>query len=283
MNDFQKQLYDELLEELAIYADLGAPPVRRLTGALASVGEAMTKLKAHVEQNPFGSMDEEIEFFKYTKPAFVAEQVYAMEMFTIESTRPQNDLASLNAFYAKELDFVHRFFVQQKFLYAYYQGGMKELDRLLFVRGAKPADIPVPDIVGLDPAFSACGDQLFARFIAFERLERYLMAQLSEDSAAPVYTECALLKWPGEKNDLIELGYALYCWLRVRKHKVKAVQLMAWFGKSFGVDLGRYSQRFAEIKMRKIASRTKFLEELRDALNSYMDEGDAWSPGDSTS
>lgn len=279
MNEFEQKLYDELLEELAVYAELGAPPVRRLTGALACIAEAMGKLKHYVAENQFADQPEEVAFFKAVKPAFLAEQFYAMEIFNIESTRPLNDLAALNAFYERELSYVQRFFAQHKFLYAYYQGDMKELDQLLFVRGARPADIPLPDVPDADDTFGTAGDRLFAKFSAFERLQEYLLAKLNLVPAAVESSKNLLAKWPGEKTDLVELGYALYTWLRVRKSKVTAAQLMGWLEDSFGIKLGRPHQRLSEIKMRKLLSRTRFLDELREVLNTYMEEGDAWEPG----
>ena len=41
MKNFVKNLYNELKEELAIYADLGTLPVRKLTGALAAISAQM--------------------------------------------------------------------------------------------------------------------------------------------------------------------------------------------------------------------------------------------------
>lgn len=276
MNEFQKGLHEGLLEELSVYADLGAPPVGRLTGALASIGEAMGKLKSYVTENPFAAQADEITFFKVVKPAFLAEKYYAMEIYHIESTRPVSDAATLNVFYEQELRYVQRFFGQHKFLYAYYQGQMTELDKLLFVRGARPVDIPLPDAPDAEDRFSTAGDQLFAKFRAFERLQAYLLHQLNPVAAPIEVLTNLLVKWPGEQTDLIELGYALYAWLRLRKGKVTAAQLMSWLELSFGVKVGRPHQRLGEIKLRKITSRTKFLDELREALEGYMDEGDAW-------
>ncbi|MBL4674811.1 MAG: RteC domain-containing protein [Mucilaginibacter sp.] len=279
MNDFEQKLYNDLLEELAVYADLGAPPIRRLTGALAAIGEALVKLKAYVAEHPFRSVAEEIRFFKFVKPAFMAERIYAMEIFHIESSRPLNDLTDLNAFYIQELKHAQRYLEQQRFLYAYFQADMKELDNLLFIRGARPADIPLPDVIDLDPGFGTSGDKLFAKFRAFERLQKYLHVKLKPVLETPGPSLKLIGKWPGEQTDLVELGYALYAWLRVRNVKVTAVQVTGWLEESLGLKVGRPHQRLSEIKMRKLLSRTRFLDELREVLNTYMQEGDAWEPG----
>src|SRR6202012_2449277 len=124
MKNFVKNLYNELIEELAIYADLGTLPVRKLTGALAAISAAVSRLQQFITETPFESIDDEIQFFKYDKPAFIAEQFYAMEIFTIETARPLNDPAMLKTFYQQELRYIDRFLEQNKFLFAYYQNDM---------------------------------------------------------------------------------------------------------------------------------------------------------------
>jgi hypothetical protein len=281
MKEFVKNLYDNLLEDLAVYADLGTLPVRKVTGAIAVIGEAVGKLKDWIIQEPFATSAEEIQFFKYDKPAFVAEQFYAMEIFTIEAGRPLNDLDLLKAFYEQELKYVRRFLEQNKFLFAYYQADMKELDHLLFIRGAKPADIPVPDSIGLDPLFNTCCDNLFAKFMAFERLQQYLTGCLYQ---APQYENSLQgkqrrsFKWTGDKSNLVEVAYGLYGTMQINGGDVTIAEIIEWLEESLGVSLSRYYRRFSEIKMRKSVSQSKYLDEMREAFLRYIEEGEAFKP-----
>src|ERR1700742_3473801 len=119
--DFTNKLYAELQEELELYADLGALPVRRVTGAIHSIQDAFNKLKNHIADHGFATPVDEIRFFKKEKPRFTAEHYYAMEIFSIETARPLTDLVHLKTFYEHELTYVNRFLEQNKFLYTYFQ------------------------------------------------------------------------------------------------------------------------------------------------------------------
>jgi len=77
MKPFIQKLYDELIEELSLYSDMGAIPVRRLAGKLNVINKAMADLKKFVEDHPFADQQDEINFFKYEKPLFVCELLCA--------------------------------------------------------------------------------------------------------------------------------------------------------------------------------------------------------------
>jgi len=221
MKNFVENLYNALMEDISVYADLGTLPVRKLTGALHSIGEAAGKLKNNLAANPFKTADEEIQFFKYDKPRFTCEQFYAMEIFTIETARPLNDIAALKTFYEQELKYIRRFLDQNKFLYAYFQFDMKELDHLLFIRGAKPVDIPLSEVIGLDPSFTTCCDLLWGKFMAFERLQEWLHAELKsldgnggqggpDSPPLPLPGGPGGLRWTGETINLVEIAYGIW-------------------------------------------------------------------------
>lgn len=52
--------------------------------------------------------------------------------------------------------------------------------------------------------------------------------------------------------------------------------LMDVFEVCFQVNLSRYFRRFTEIKLRKSISKTKFLDQMREAVNKRIDKGDAY-------
>ena len=153
MKAYIENLYQELREDLAIYGDLGAPAVRRLSGKLSAINAALEKLKTYIIDNPFANIRDEIEFFKQEKPLFVSEQLMAQEMYNIETQRPLTDETDIRAFYTKELNFIEHYLEKQQFLYQYYLLEGTELDNLLFVRGAETSTVLLPETPDLDPAF----------------------------------------------------------------------------------------------------------------------------------
>jgi hypothetical protein len=87
-----------------------------------------------------------------------------------------------------------------------------------------------------------------------------------------------LSKWPSEKSDLVELAYGLYVYMRTRGSQVTLSSLVKWFEDAFGVNLARYSHRFAEIKMRKSTRPSKFLDVMVSEFLNYVEDGNAFEP-----
>jgi hypothetical protein len=278
LHNFTEQLFTQLSEELSVYADLGTLPVRKLTGAIASIQDAVAGLKKFSSENGFKDQDEEIHFFKHEKPRFTAEHFYAMEIFTIETARPLNDAELLKVFYQQELKYIRRFLEANKFLYAYYQFDMKELDQLLFVRGAKPADIPVPDVIGLDPAFATCCDNLWGRFMALERLQAWLEEEIDglnggggtggppDDGKGPV------LKWTGETINLVEIAYGIWLTGQVNHGNASISEIVLWLEKHFAVRVGKAHRRWQNISGRKRLSYTRYLDECKAAIEKRVED-----------
>ena len=87
-----------------------------------------------------------------------------------------------------------------------------------------------------------------------------------------------LTKWPSDKSDLVELAYAMYVYMRKRGSDITIVRIVKWFEDAFGVNLSRYSHRFAEIKMRKSTRPSKFLDAMVNEFLNYAEDGDAFQP-----
>ncbi|MDO3641262.1 RteC domain-containing protein [Mucilaginibacter sp. L3T2-6] len=64
------------------------------------------------------------------------------------------------------------------FLYQYFQLDSTDMDAVFFVRGAHPKDVLVPDVPDLDPEFSTACDHAWARFMANDRLQEWILAEM---------------------------------------------------------------------------------------------------------
>ncbi|MCO5948015.1 RteC domain-containing protein [Mucilaginibacter sp. RT5R15] len=205
-----------------------------------------------------------------------------MEMFTIETARPINDTISLKAFYEQEIRYIKRFHDTNKFLYAYYEFDMKELDHLLFVRGAKPANIPVPDIIGLDPLFTTCCDNFWGEFMAFERLEGWLHEEIkcldnqtyTSGGIGLSFKEgfAADLKWTGDSINLVELAYGIWLTGQLNDGNAGIAEIVNWFEVHFKTKLGRPYRRWQSIAKRKRVAVTKYTDEIKKAILRRLDE-----------
>lgn len=287
MKDFTKfseQLFNSLSEELSVYGDLGTLPVKKLIGAINSIQKAVSQLKDFIIENQFPDQEKEIQFFKYEKPRFTAAHFFAMEMFTIETARPINDTTSLKAFYEQEVRYIKRFHDTNKFLYAYYQFDIKDLDHLLFVRGCKPTDIPMPDVIGLDPLFTTCCDTLWGKFMAMERLQEWLRDEIisldrpsaNGGVAIPGFTSLdsfsADLRWTGDSINLIELAYGIWLTGQINDGNAGIAEIVQWFEVHFKTKLGRPYRRWQSIAKRKRVAVTKYTDEIREAILKRLDD-----------
>jgi hypothetical protein len=286
MKNYTEKLFDELAEELTIYADLGTLPVRKVTGAIHSIQNAFAKLRKYIAETPFKTPDEEIHFFKYEKPRFTAEHFYAMEIFSIETARPLNDMNLLKAFYEQELKYIRRLFNNNRFLYAYYQFDLKDLDHSLFIRGAKPVDIPVPDVIGGDPQFTTCCDNIWGKFMAFERLEVWLLDELraldkseaglqapaSGEERGKLAIPPGALKWTGETINLVEIAYGIWLTGQINNGNVSITELMEFLEVVFRVRVGKPHRRWQSLTRRERLGAFRFVDEMMVALQKRLEE-----------
>jgi len=273
--DFVKELYDQLKEDVDLFTDLGDLPVKRLNGKINLVRESIAKLRAELEQEPFENQEEEIEFFKYWKPRFVCEQILAFELFTIETSRPLADELLLKSFYEQELKVIKRFFEQYRFMYQYYQLEASDLDHLLFVRNAHPSAILLPETQVEPPTFSTAADYLFAKFIAFEKLQDYLVSKLYQpydNSGQEPGLNKTGLKWTGDSINLVELAYGIWLTGQVNNGNASITEIVLWLEKHLQVNIGRAHRRWTEIAQRKSLSSTRYIDQVKDAINKRLDD-----------
>jgi hypothetical protein len=277
MNDFAKKLYTDLSEELELIHDLGTLPVKRLSAAVSTVAEAVNKLKSRLNDHPFINEQDEVDFFKNWKPLFAAEQFYALEKFTIETNRPLTDSQLLKSYFEQELLFINRFFNQHQFLYQYYKFEFNELDQVLFVRGSAGSHMILPETPDLDPQFSTKGDHLFARFIAYEKLQVYLLEELkSMENPFKILNESGEssvdVKWTGETINLAELGYGVWLTGQVNNGNASITEIFECLERCFKVKLGTAFRRWQSISKRKRLGPTKYTDDVRAAILKRLDD-----------
>ena len=272
----------QLDEDLELYDEMGISPGQKLNGKLNSIRQAIADLKAMLNQQPFSSTDEEIQFFKYVKPQFIARQLFALDVFTIEACKPVGTVEVIKNYFEQELKYTRKFYDQNKFMHQYYLLDGTELDALLFVRNVRPPSSLIPDVQGFDPEFSTAGDYVFARFIANERIHQFLTDRLygpeESESVSRTTKRKGALKWTGDKLNLIELAYGIYDTIQINDGNVTIAEIIAWLEESLAISLNRYYRRFSEIKMRKTLSKTRYLDQMVEAVNNHIIEGDSYKP-----
>lgn len=282
MIDEAKARLVQLDEDLELYDEMGISSGQKLNGKLHSIRQAIADLKVLLRQQPFSSVDEEIQFFKSVKPQFIARHLFAVNVFTIEAGKPVDTIEGIKNYFEQELISIRKFNDQNQFMHQYYLMEGTELDALLFVRHVQPPNLLITDVQGFDPEFSTAGDFIFARFVANEWVLEFLTERLfsPDDTKSQLWMgkRKGALRWTGDKLNLIELAYGIYDTMQINDGNVTIAEIIAWLEESLAVSLNRYYRRFSEIKMRKTVSKTRYLDQMVDAVNSHIIQGDSYKP-----
>lgn len=279
MENFVQERYQEFLLSLEQIPNLKNPAVKNPAKISEVVKDALQDLKNHFTVFPFAGPSEQVNFFKYDKPKFYAEYIYGLELFNVESNRPQGDDLVGRNYYEQELKFIRRYFDQYRFLFQYYLLDGHELDEQLFTINAVESDwlFPSPEP---DRTFSTAADFMFAKFLALERLQEYLISLIYPASTFSATSSILphSLRWTGDKINLIELAYGIHNAAQVNDGLVSVGEIIAWLEASFQTKLSRYPQMYSEIKGRKSVSKTRFLDHMSSVINRHIEEGDAFVP-----
>jgi len=239
----------------------------------------LTQLKERVLEYSFTSNEEEICFFKLTKPKFSSLLIFYSNIERIELDKPEGGLSHVKGYYENELKTIKRFFDGNRQIYAYYRSEADYLDNKLFLRGVVDPPRWLCKIrVDQDERFSTAGDYMFARIMATEQIARYLENSITGLDFHPFTENDIETKWTGESINLLEVAYGVYCTSQVNHGKIGIGELVRKFEKVFNINMGRPYRRFSEIKQRKRLSRTKYIDDMAKSINKKIDDEDAFNP-----
>lgn len=273
MTEYFKKISDELDEEIKGLAYDQGNVLASYEKAIELILSKTTELKEYVLKTGFENEQEEIHFFKYQKPAIIAQLIYYNAIYKIEARKPYGT-KSIRKYLNKELKKLKRFFDNNLDFYKYYRSNNSFLDENFFVRGKHDIKLWLDTYYfHSDQTFSTSHDYKVAKIIANDLIQVYVEDQLYSKTQGNKSVAIEKLSWTGSKTAMIELIYALNC-QGVFDNGNSDIRLIAqYFEDTFNIELGNFYQTFLELRTRKI-NRTKFLDELRDGLLRKMDEQD---------
>ena len=240
--------------------------------ASSVLAEAFNQLKAFVLSYNFKDEDEEIFFFKETKPRLCSRLIYFRKVYNIEMNRPMgvdkqreylSDLLNdINKYNTKRLDFIR-----------YYRSGSSHLDSFYFLRNKTDAEQYLETFYyELDPKFSTNCDFKVAKILSNDMLYSYLTQEIEllNDNGIKVGSygfPSTKLTWKGSK---VELQEQIISWDSAGTFgEVPLTQLYSYVQNVFNIQLdSNLSRSFGELKIR--VSPTPFLDKLKDSLLRRM-------------
>jgi len=276
---FYEELYASMEEQLSGVDEQEGNVIIKTKQSIDIVRSKLTELRNYLLEYTFNDEQEEIDFFKNSKPRFYCRLIYFLKVLQIETRRPTGSFATEEIYFQKQLYRLTYYFNNNLEFYQYCRTGSTHLDDLYFLR--KDAVIyPGIDETYFysDPRFSTTHDHKVAKILANELTRIYINQSLEDiqrkkEGMAKEFKGKIPLQWTGSKTALIELIYALQT-SGVFNRGTADVKLVAGcFQKIFGVELGNYYRTFQEIRIRKKA-RTLFLDLLAERLIRRMDDSD---------
>ncbi|MCL1665799.1 hypothetical protein BAS09_03950 [Elizabethkingia ursingii] len=241
---------------------------------LMHIDQSVRTLKSMVSGFIFENVADEIYFFKYLKPYFVAEYIYFSTLLNIDVLKPKADIKALKKYYEKELLKIKQHQLKYQHFYDYYYRGATYLDHKYFVRKGYDLKMRLPEnLYNYDDRFTTSHDQYVSCFLAYEKLKIHLSKSIKEEDSLSTYDTAIKLSWSSSKVALVELLYALYKSKSLNNGNLELSQLIRWAEYNFNLELGNYHKTIGEIRGRKNL-RTKFLSFLSDHLDQYFYDKD---------
>ena len=245
--------------------------------AIIKIRKLLIALRNYIIKYTFGTMEDEILFFKTQKPEILSKLLLFNGIYQIETRCPNlNDDVSIN-YLNKEMDDIKYYLEQNVDFYQYYRSNATLYDKYYFVRGNE--DLKLNNDVLLfdrDPLFSTGYDYKIAQILSNEILRIYISKRLNDlsfckiSSNLKISNEKKIIKFTGNKISLIELGYALISSGDINQGKVDVKILMEYLGNVFDVDLKDYYRAYVAIKERK-KGYTPYLKRLIESLEKKIE------------
>lgn len=233
-------------------------------------------IKEYVVEKGFTDMQHEVEFFRKVKPEIQGKLIYYNKIYRIETTVPVGIWKVRKRFYSRELNEIEELYKEDQEcpFCRYYYSGRTDKDHELFTRGNIDINCGLcSHIFDSDHRFSTYYDYKVARLIADELLYDYLALRISNNSNnnRNLQLDNIRLEWTDSKNALIELIYALHAKGCISDGNVSIRKIAQVMQAVFNIELVEVHHAFHRMKER-INKRTGFLDELKTALEDYMDK-----------
>jgi len=219
---------------------------------------------------------------KVVKPKFAALQLFYGEWLLMESNLPRYSAKQLLNYYLEALHHTGWFFNLHYGLFQYYQLEMTDLDHLYFLRG-RVAESSCHLPLG-DPSFGTAVGDLFARFIAVEKMRTLLLLRIREMGCLNILDGWQMpfgarrLRWTGHIVSLAELIYGLYYTGQLNHGQATVKDITRFIEDAFQVVIENPYDLLTDIQSRKIMSTTHLLDKMREAIRSVMDNNLAFKP-----
>lgn len=269
MKTFSDRLAFALETELYVLTQKNLTECEKLKSAITLCKKALGILRKYLFNYFFGSLEEEINFFKHIKPLFYSKYIYYISIYNYHIKLPTGSDEIVKSYIASQLEELKHFFDRNQSFYQYYRSDSDHLDSFYFTRSNYDVYTELEDFQG-DELFSTSHDYKISKIIANEQFQEFLMLKCKGVKGECIQNPDSPVVWTGNQTDLIELLYALVESGCLNNGNIQIKSAILYFQSIFQVDLKYYYHKYTDISNRK-KERTVFLDRLKDGLTKKMD------------
>ncbi|WDF66925.1 RteC domain-containing protein [Sphingobacterium oryzagri] len=268
-------IYRKLEGQLQYFDPQDPDLLERTVQLINLLQDALMDLKKLVGKTGFADSQQEIIFFKHTKPQLLGKLMFYNMVFRIESASPITGWDIKKMYFSRHLRLLkkqHKDNLKGEEFYRYYRSARTDLDYVYYLRGNLDFKRGMDSyIFEIDTAFSTYYDFKVAQIIANDLLYGYLSSRVNvmKKKVLPEIAAMQKMVWSDSANALIELIYALYAARVFSNGKVGIRQISRFFQYMFDLPLNEVHHAFHRMKTRA-QSRTVFIDRLKVALEEYM-------------
>jgi hypothetical protein len=141
--------------------------------------DAWNKVRQEVKGIDFQTPEEEIYFFKQTKPRFTGMIEYYTQRYHALLFKPSQDPGELARFWNWEVRKIERFYLAHEGFCRYMREGRTDQDAAYFMR-LNGTDLPLLSgrVHDLDPEVVSTHDHLVSMILAYELYDQYIREEM---------------------------------------------------------------------------------------------------------
>lgn len=239
--------------------------------AIPVIRQILLELKIYIQAYDFSDTEEEINFNKNIAPAFNSEYIYHVKALNIETRMPDNEPESRKIYLQEHINWINRFFDQNKSLYQYYKVEATAFDDKFFLRGPEQAELEREEVCAImDNNFCTLYSYKFAQFKGYEKLLDHFAScflRTKENRNPGLKTP---ITWTGKKVFLVELLYMLFYSKCFNNGNVSLRELATWLEFALNTKIDNFYRIKQEIINRH--NMTAFIDFCREAYTNGMTE-----------
>jgi len=275
MKNQTNRLLRALEYELAKLGMGQKPTVVQAKVALRLTKKALKLLNHMLQANIFKGQDEEVLFFKETKPKFYSKYIYQVSIYNYLIKFPPGDEEAVHTFIAAHLANIQRFFDNNRAFYQYYRSGSTQMDQVYYTRGGFNFQTE-PEDFEEDDQYSTSYDYKLSKLMANEQFRDFLQLELAGTGSEPCGSIGKVFpfdhpRWTASQTDAVELLYALKSGFAVNNGNIDIAELVAIWEFVFQMEIHEGYHKLLDISKRK-KEMFIFLRRLTDSLWSFISE-----------